>query len=249
MAEEISLKKIIGKELLNRIQDSYLQYLESSAAIYEANGGYAAAFFTSSWCDFLNRASKKLAGDVPEEEALKSGKWICYEDCWVVSLKSIKDKVPCEIECSGGIKIFAAPIIADGIVIGSNNAGVSNPPADEKKIKEIAERYRVDAKKLLEVAGEYTPRPQYVLNAARNHILIAADTIAEIFLRKQAERELQRLKDELETKVNERTRELEAKAKEFEIFYDAAVDRELKMEEMRKKIKELEDKLKDKGVA
>lgn len=94
MAEEISLKNIIGAELLNEIQDSYLKYLGSSAAIYEVNGDYAAALFASNWCDFLNQASKKLAGNVSEEEALKSGKWICHEDCWATSFKSIKDKNP-----------------------------------------------------------------------------------------------------------------------------------------------------------
>ncbi len=58
--------------------------------------------------------------------------------------------------------------------------------------------------------------------------------------RKKAEEELQKLKDELEIKVSERTKELEEKIKELEIFYDAAVDCELKMEELRKKIAYLE---------
>ena len=187
--KEVSLKSIIGEKLLNETQDAYLKYLESSAAIYEVNGNYAAALFTSKYCNFLNEASRKLAGKT-DEEALKSGKWICHEDCWATSLKSIKDKKPCEMECSGGIKIYAAPIIAEGMVIGSNNAGVSNPPTDEKKIKEIAERYKIDSKELLKVAKEYTPRPEYVVNAAKNHILTAAGTIAEIFLRRQADEEI-----------------------------------------------------------
>ena len=190
MAKEISLKKIVGEDLLMKIQDSYLNYLESSAAIYELNGDYAAAFFTSHWCDFLNQASKKLAGKVSEKEALKSGKWICHEDCWATSLKSIKDKKPCARECSGGIVIYAIPIVAEGVVIGSNNAGVSNPPTDMKRIKEIAERYHVKPEQLLKIANEYTPRPEYVLNAAKNHILAAAEMISNIFMGKQAEEAL-----------------------------------------------------------
>ncbi len=190
MAKEISLKKIVGGDLLMKIQDSYLNYLESSAAIYELNGDYAAAFFTSRWCDFLNQASKKLAGKVSEKKALKSGKWICHEDCWATSLKSIKDKKPCARECSGGIIIYAIPIVAEGVVIGSNNAGVSNPPTDIKRIKEIAERYQVKPERLLKIANEYTPRPEYILNAAKNHILVAAETISNIFMRKQTEEAL-----------------------------------------------------------
>ncbi len=190
MAKEISLKKIVGEDLLMKIQDSYLNYLESSAAIYELNGDYAAAFFTSHWCDFLNQASKKLAGKVSEKEALKSGKWICHEDCWATSLKSIKDKKPCARECSGGIVIYAIPIVAEGVVIGTINAGVSNPLTDMKRIKEIAERYQVKPERLLKIANEYTPRPEYVLNAAKNHILASAETISNIFMRKQAEEAL-----------------------------------------------------------
>jgi ligand-binding sensor protein len=229
MAEkEISVKNAIGEELLNRIQDSYLKYVESSAAIYERNGDYAAALFTSKYCDFLNQASKRIAGKT-DEEALKSKKWICHEDCWATSLKSIKDKKPCEMECSGGIKIYACPIIAEGMVIGSNNAGISNPPTDEKKIKEIAERYKVDPQELLVFAKEYIPRKDYILKAVKNHILVAAETIAVFFLHRKAERDLKK------------------RMQELEIFFDAAVDRELKMEKMRKKINELENKLKEKA--
>jgi len=40
-------------------------------------------------------------------------------------------------------------------------------------------------------------------------------------------------------------KELKEKMKDLEIFHDAAVDRERKMEEMRSKIEELENKLKE----
>ena len=189
MADKVSLKNIVGEELLNKVQDCYLKYLGSSARIYEVNGDCAAALFSSKYCDFLNRVSRKMAGKT-DEEALKSVKWICREDCGATSLESIKNKKPCEMECSCGIKIYAAPIIAEGIVIGSNNAGVSNPPTDEKKINEIAQKYKVNPKELLKIAKEHIPRPEYLLNAARNHILVGADTIAEIFLRKRVEEEI-----------------------------------------------------------
>ena len=61
-------------------------------------------------------------------------------------------------------------------------------------------------------------------------------------------KELEESKISLEKSVQERTEELEEsklgleeKILELENFYDAAVDRELKMEEMRKRIKELEE--------
>jgi len=189
MKKEMSLKNIVGKELLNRIQSSYLNYLESSAAIYEIDGDYATTLSSSKYCDFLNQTSRKLGG-ATDEEALKSGRWICHNDCWAASSKAIKDRKPCEMECSGGIMIYAVPIIVHGMVIGSNNAGVSNPPTDEKKINEIAQRYKVNPKELLSLVRECSPRPEYVLRAAKEHISTAAETIAEIFLRKQADEQI-----------------------------------------------------------
>ncbi|MBF0339147.1 MAG: PAS domain S-box protein [Nitrospirae bacterium] len=206
---ELSLKQAIGEGQLRDIQDSYLQYLESSASIYEVNGDYATSLFTSTWCDFLNQTSRKLCGNASEEESLKSGKWICHEDCWATSLKSMTDKRPVEMECSGGIVIYAAPIIADGMVIGSNNAGISNPPTDEKKIKEIADRYKVSPDELSAIAAQYTPRPEYVFSASRKHIVIAANTIANIFLRNQEKEEIRHCKTHLEELVKERTAKLQ----------------------------------------
>ena len=92
MSGERSLKEVVGEELLLSLQNSYMKYLESSAAIYEANGAYAISCYMSPWCDFLNRASRRLAGDVPEEEALLSGKWIYHEDCRAAARKAMKEQ-------------------------------------------------------------------------------------------------------------------------------------------------------------
>ncbi|MBF0342970.1 MAG: PAS domain S-box protein [Nitrospirae bacterium] len=230
----LSLKLAIGEEQLKDIQDSYLQYIESSASIYEVNGDYAVSLFTSGWCDFLNQASMRLCSNVSEEEALKSGKWICHEDCWATSLKSIKEKRPFEMECSGGIAIYAAPIIADGMVIGSNNAGISNPPTDENKIRQIADIYKVSPVELLRLSKQYTPRPEYVFNACRKHITIAASTIANIFLRNQEKEELIWYEEHIEELVKERTSTLQR-----EIEERTNVDKELSAE--RNKLKSIID--------
>lgn len=61
---------------------------------------------------------------------------------------------------------------------------------------------------------------------------------------KKAEQELKRLTGELEQKVEERTKELQARMEELERFNRLAVGRELKMIELKKRIKELEENLK-----
>lgn len=63
---------------------------------------------------------------------------------------------------------------------------------------------------------------------------------------KQRTKELEELAQTLEKKVKERTRELQAKVEELERFQKLAVGREMKMLELKRKIKELEEKLKNK---
>lgn len=57
-------------------------------------------------------------------------------------------------------------------------------------------------------------------------------------------RELKELAEGLDLRVKERTKELQEKLAEMERFQRLAVGRELKMVELKQKIKELEDKLK-----
>ncbi len=62
----------------------------------------------------------------------------------------------------------------------------------------------------------------------------------EIEERKRAEESLQKANDELEAKVGERTKELEEKVADLEHMNDLFVGRELRMNELKDKIKELE---------
>ena len=70
--------------------------------------------------------------------------------------------------------------------------------------------------------------------------------VKDITERRRAEEKLEKYRSHLEELVEARTGELKKseedlkeKIKELEIFYDAAIDRELRMEELRKEIEEL----------
>ena len=63
----------------------------------------------------------------------------------------------------------------------------------------------------------------------------------EVVRRRKAEKELSDLNTKLEQKIAEKTKELEKKIYHLEIFHTAAVNRELKMEELRVRIRELEE--------
>jgi PAS domain S-box-containing protein len=61
----------------------------------------------------------------------------------------------------------------------------------------------------------------------------------DITLRKQAEQKLIELKDQLEVKVEEKTKELKERISDLERFHDATINREIRMKEQRDEIKRL----------
>lgn len=66
-------------------------------------------------------------------------------------------------------------------------------------------------------------------------------TIVSINERKKAEQELSKLKEDLETQVAEKTRELQERIAELERFYNATITREIRMNELREEIKRLKE--------
>jgi hypothetical protein len=190
----------VGRDMLARIGHSYLDLLETSSAIYEVDGSYATALFSSSYCKFMDRTSRNMCATEDDREALESGKWLCHESCWTTaSRSSIETGKPYDLRpCKGGINIYAVPIKAGEKIIGSINFGYGNPPTDEKTIDDLTEQFKVNRDDLLHVAGEYRPRPDYIIEAAKRHLHLAAELIGEIYVRKKAEEKLQMAMKELE---------------------------------------------------
>ncbi len=183
----------IGSELLEEISADYLDILETSGAIYEKNGDYALGIFSSGWCQYLDTASRKLCGTNDNRRALESGHWHCHESCWTDASKvSIEKREPVDIECSGGIHLYAVPIYAGGETVGSMNFGYGDPPKDPEKLREIAEKYNVSTAELREKKKLYETRPDFLIDVAKNRLLTSAKLIGEIIERKQSEEALRK---------------------------------------------------------
>ncbi len=230
----------VGHEVLKDIANDYLRLLETSSAIYEKNGDYALGLFSSGWCRFMDQASRKLCNTDDNKQALGSGKWLCHESCWKdASIPAMESATPVDIECNGGIRLYALPVISNNEVIGAINFGYGDPPRGKEIINELAEKYKVSAEQLSEEALKYESRPPFIIDAAKERIQASARLIGEIVSRKTVEKQIIKLNLELEQKVKEKTSELAERVAELERFHDATIEREFRIKELRDEIEEL----------
>jgi hypothetical protein len=130
----------VGKDTLRQIAEDAIDLLETSVAIYESNGDYAYGMFSSGWCQLMDTASRKLCHTDDNHIALDCGCWLCHENCWNNSAKAaIESGKSTDIQCVGGINLYAEPIYAGETIVGTINIGYGTPPMDLNRLKELAD--------------------------------------------------------------------------------------------------------------
>jgi PAS domain S-box-containing protein len=189
----------VGKEHLAEMAADVMALLDTSLAVYEANGDYAYGVFRSSWCQFMDTASFHLCGTNDVGKALSCGKWLCHENCWNDSAKTaMVSGNPTDIECVGGIRLYAVPIFSGADVIGVVSIGYGNPPQDTDTLARLSEKYHVDLDYLRAKAEAYKPRPEFITELGKKRCQYMARMIGEIIERRQAEESRQKYQNDLE---------------------------------------------------
>jgi len=178
----------VGKDVLNNIVSDYLDLLGSSSAIYEKNGGYVYSIFSSDWCKRLDVASRELCDTYNNKAALSCGKWLCHESGWTNAAKiAIETGKPVDIECNGGLRLYAIPIRASGEIIGAINFGYGEPPKDSLKLMEIARKYNIGIDELDRLSLSHKPLSGKLLENSKKRLITTAMLIGKFAEHKQAE--------------------------------------------------------------
>lgn len=176
----------VGKETLETLTSELMDLLDTSVAVYERNGDYAYGVFNSGWCQQLDGASRELCNTCDNAVALSCGKWLCHDNCWLASKAAMDQRDTVVVDCVGGLRLIAEPIIAGDTVIGSINIGCGNPPTDDKSLKELSERFQIDYNTLRRKSLDYKTRPSFIVEVAKKRMKSTAKLIGEIVAHKRA---------------------------------------------------------------
>jgi len=207
----------VGKELLVNVAGDALHLIGTSGAVCEKNGDYASCLVASDWCRFLDETSRTNCGTADNRAALMSGQWHCRESGREVSIRAMQTGKPVDMPCKGGINLYAAPIKVGGETVGTITIGYGDPPKDDERLMEVAERYGVQMEKLRELSAKMPSRPQFIVAVAKARLRSEAVLLGEIIKRKRAEEALADLTKNLEARITERTQQLRALATELNL--------------------------------
>lgn len=150
-----------------------------------------------------------------------------------IMARAVKDRA---IQVSDSVSSFTIGVIDD------KTADIIQKVLHVKTVIAIPLFVKGDIVGLLAISSskDFTESEKGILITFANQAAIAiytANLFKEVEIRKE---ELSRINENLEKKIEERTQELNAKVMEIEKWYHLTVGRELRMAELKKKIKELE---------
>lgn len=176
-----SLLDGIGRSTLEQIVRDCLQPLGISCVVIDKHGDYALAFFDSAWCRGPHRVSRNLCAAGNDREAMQSEKWPSHASCWNATCQeAIQTGQPVDVECRGGLRLTAWPIVAGHEPVAAIALSYGKPPKDDSQLAELARRYQSPLEDLQCRAEAYQGRPEVLVELARQHLATSARLLGEL---------------------------------------------------------------------
>jgi signal transduction histidine kinase len=191
----------VEREVFEDVLGDALDLTEHAAGAFDEDGQCVLHILASRWCRKLGETGglQQLSGCAGQEAARAA-----------ITLGQ-----PTEADGLDGIRFYAVPVFAGERAVGALCFGHGQPPTSAEAINTVAARTGLDREELGALAKAYEPRPPYVVALAKNRLQISARLLGEVIDRKRAElvlrgneEELLRHRQNLEERVDERTREL-----------------------------------------
>jgi len=167
--QSLKLTDLIDISILQKIQDSFSVYTHMASLIADENGVPVTdgSGFTR-FCMDLTRNTEL-------------GYSRCIECDRMGGVSSLKNGKPSVYQCHAGLCDFAAPIIVDGMYVGSIMGGqILTKPLDVELIKSRAAEYGVDEQEYLNAASEVHMKSESDVLEAANFIFKLAEILSEM---------------------------------------------------------------------
>ncbi|MGN0695469.1 MAG: PocR ligand-binding domain-containing protein [Oscillospiraceae bacterium] len=169
MENELYLTDLIDVEFLQQIQDAFSDMTGMAALTADKNG--VAVTKGSNFSDFCVKYTRMS----------ERGNRLCSECDKNGAEKTLANGGPCAYYCHAGLVDYAAPIMADGKMVGSFIGGqvLPNEP-DLEKTARIAEELGIDPEEYKEAAKRIKIVSKESIDKAAHFLYVVANVLSEI---------------------------------------------------------------------
>lgn len=169
MENELYLTDLIDVNILQQIQDAFSDMTGMAALTADKNG--VAVTKGSNFSDFCVKYTRMS----------ERGNRLCNECDKKGAEKTLANGGPCAYYCHAGLVDYAAPIMADGKMVGSFIGGQVLPDApDLEKTERIAEELGIDPEEYKEAAKRIKIVSKESIDKAAHFLYVVANVLSDI---------------------------------------------------------------------
>lgn len=168
-AQELSLTELIDVEVLQKLQDAFSDMVGVAALTADRDG--TAVTEGSNFTDFCMKYTRSTS----------EGKWRCEECDRHGAELTMETGRACSYYCHAGLVDFAAPIIADGKMVGSFIGGqILTDPPDMAQVERVALELGIDPEKYKEAISKVRIVDKSSVDRAANLLCVIASVLSNI---------------------------------------------------------------------